>query len=196
MQPMNALNISLSADHSSYRRKQDQFVSTVKYNNEIRSIVSEVRQKTLRFTARLNYNITPELTVQYYGQPFITRPLYDRFAYVSAPLAKEYDDRFTIFSPNQVTFNNGTYQVDGNRDGINDYSFRKPDFNFVQFRSNFVVRWEYRAGSELYLVWSQSNTPPAFNELNTPIAESLFNNAFDDGSRNIFLVKWTYRFLR
>ena len=36
----------------------------------------------------------------------------------------------------------------------------------------------------------------AFNELDTPVFKSLFNNAFDDGGRNIFLVKWTYRFLR
>jgi hypothetical protein len=40
-----------------------------------------------------------------------------------------------------------------------DYRFDKPDFNFVQFRSNLVARWEYKAGSELYLVWSQGNTP-------------------------------------
>jgi hypothetical protein len=58
------------------------------------------------------------------------------------------------------------------------------------------VRWEYRPGSELYLVWSQGNTPDAFADLDTPIAESLFENAFAEQARNIFLIKWTYRFLR
>ena len=29
------------------------------------------------------------------------------------------------------------------------------DFNFKQFRSNFVMRWEYRPGSTLFLVWGQ-----------------------------------------
>jgi hypothetical protein len=196
VQPLDALSISLSAEYSSYWRRQDQFVSNVKYDNITRSIVGEVKQKTLRFTGRINYNITPDLTLQYYGQPFITRPLYDKFAYVSSPLADKYDDRFTAFTADQISFSNGLYHVDENRDGVTDYRFGKPDFNFVQFRSNFVVRWEYRAGSELYLVWSQSNTPPVFNDLSTPLAESLFSNAFDDGSRNIFLVKWTYRFLR
>jgi hypothetical protein len=73
-QPIDALRISLSAGYSYNFRRQDQFVSTVRYNNEMRTIVGEVKQKTIRFTGRVNYNITPDLTLQYYGQPFITRP--------------------------------------------------------------------------------------------------------------------------
>ena len=195
-QPLNALNISVSGDYSSNWRRQDQFVSNETYNNLTRTIVSEVKQKTLRFTARVNYNITPDLTLQYYGQPFITRPLYSNFAYVSDPLAKKYDDRFNVFNPGQISFNNNEYLIDENSDGITDYSFERPDFNFVQFRSNLVVRWEYRAGSELYLVWSQGNTADAFSELDTPLGKSLLENAFAEQARNIFLVKWTYRFLK
>jgi hypothetical protein len=195
-QPLNALNISLGVNYSSYWRRQDQFVSNIAYNTTTRSIVSEVNQKTLRFVARINYNITPDLTLQYYGQPYITRPLYSRFAYVSSPLAKAYNDRFHIFDMNEISYSNGVYSVDENTDGITDYSFSKPDFNFVQFRSNLVVRWEYRRGSELYLVWSQGSTPDAFDDLNTPLFSSLFDNAFADKSRNIFLIKWTYRFLK
>lgn len=195
-QPLDALRVTLSANYSYNWRKQDQFVTNVTYDNTVRSIVSEVKQKTLRFTGRLSYNITPELTVQYYGQPYITRPLYNNFAYVSGPLAKKYDDRFHVFNPGEISFSNGEYLVDEDSDGIVDYRFDKPDFNFVEFRSNLVVRWEYKAGSELYLVWSQGNNPDASYDLNTPVAESLFDNAFADQSRNIFLIKWTYRFLR
>jgi hypothetical protein len=197
IQPLDALRISLSAGYSWNWRKQDQFVTNVTYNNQLRSIVGQVKQKTLRFTGRVNFNITPDLTIQYYGQPFLTRPLYDNFAFVSNSLAKKLEDRFTPYNSSQISFSNGRYLVDENVDGITDYSFGKPDFNFVQFRSNLVARWEYKAGSELYLVWSQSNTADAFGELDTPIAESLYNNAFSgDRARNIFLVKWTYRFLR
>ena len=196
-QPINALRISLSGSYGYDFRKQDQFVTNENYNDGIRSIVGGLKQETIRFTGRLTYNITPDLTLQYYGQPFITRPLYDNFAYVSDPLAKQYNDRFTTFVPGQIIFDNNVYSIDENRDGIIDYSFRKPDFNFVQFRSNMVLRWEYKPGSEFYLVWSQSNTADAFNELDTPIFRSLVDNAFaGDASRNIFLVKATYRFLR
>lgn len=195
-QPLNALNISIGSNYSSYWRRQDQFVRNISYNNSTRSIVSEVNQKTLRFTARINYNITPDLTLQYYGQPYITRPLYKNFAYVSNPRAKEFNHRFHIYSNSEISLNNGSWFIDENTDGIIDYSFGNPDFNFVQFRSNLVVRWEYRRGSELFLVWSQGSTPDAYGDLDTPIVNSLFDNAFADQYRNIFLIKWTYRFLK
>jgi hypothetical protein len=198
IQPTNALNINLSAAYSDYWRRLDQFVSNVSFNNMTRTIVSEVKQKTLRFVGRLNYNITPDLTLQYYGQPFITRPRYNNFGYVSAPLAKKYDNRFHVFSQSEITYDNANNQflIDETGDGITDYSFNKPDFNFVQFRSNLVVRWEYKPGSELYLVWSQGNTPDAFGDLDSPLTKSLFSNAFADQAKNIFLIKLTYRFLR
>ncbi|MEO7801192.1 MAG: DUF5916 domain-containing protein [Ginsengibacter sp.] len=196
VQPLNALRITLGTSYSYFWRRQDQFVSNVNYNNISRTIVGEVKQKTLRFTGRINYNITPDLTVQYYGQPYITRPLYTNFGYVSNALSKKYDDRFHAYQTNEITFANGDYNIDENGDGIVDYSFSKPDFNFVQFRSNLVVRWEYRAGSELYLVWSQGSTADAFDDLDTPLSRSLFRNAFADQSRNIFLIKCTYRFLK
>lgn len=196
IQPLDALNISLGGNYSYNWRRQDQFVSNIVFNNTIRSIVGKVSQRTIRFTARINYNITPDLTIQYYGQPFITRPIYSNFAYVSTPLAKEFNDRFHVFGNNEISYSGGTYSIDEDHDGITDYSFSKPDFNFVQFRSNLVMRWEYKRGSEFYLVWSQSNTADAFDELDTPIMGSLFDNAFSGQFRNIFLLKWMYRFLK
>ncbi len=196
LQPVNALRVSLSASYEYYWRRLDQFVDNIAFNNTTRTIVGEVRQKTLRFTARVSYNITPDLTVQYYGQPFITRPRYDHFGYVINPLAKQYNERFHAFNANEISFSNDEWHVDENNSGTVDYSFSRPDFNFVQFRSNLIVRWEYRAGSEIYLVWSQGNTPDVATDLDSPLTRSLFDNAFANQFRNIFLIKWTYRFLR
>ncbi len=195
-QPFNALRVSLSSNYSYNWRRQDQFVSEVTGPGWSRTIVGQVSQHTLRFTGRLTFNITPDLTLQYYGQPFITRPRYSNFAYVTDPLAGRYDDRFRTFRPGQINLADGQYQVDENGDGAFDYEFSQPDFNFVQFRSNLIMRWEYKAGSEFYLVWAQGNTADAATELDTPLAGSLWDNAFAAGSRNSFLVKWTYRFLR
>ncbi|MEO6490854.1 MAG: DUF5916 domain-containing protein [Ferruginibacter sp.] len=196
--PINAFSISLSANFDDYYRRQDQFVQSTTFNNTPRTIVAEVKQKTLRFTGRLTYNISPDLTVQYYGQPFITRPKYRNFAYVSDPLAKRSVDRFTVLSPAQVKYESigNQYLVDEDIDGSVDYQFRNPDFNFVQFRSNLIIRWEYKPGSEFYLVWSDGNTPDASHDLNSPVLHSLFKNAFTKGARNSFLVKFTYRFLK
>lgn len=194
--PINVFNISITASYSNNLRKQDQFVDNVMYQGNIRTIVARVNQKTLRFTGRLSYNITPDLTIQYYGQPYLTRPLYSDYAYVSNGLAKEFNDRFVKFTDDQISYSDGTYAIDENRDGTADYSFSKPDFNFVQFRSNLILRWEYKPGSEFYFVWSDGNTSDAFNELDTPIFKSLFDNAFSGNPRNSFLIKFTYRFLK
>lgn len=195
-QPLNALNISLGADYSYNWRRQDQFISNVTYNNTLKTIVGQVKQNTLRFTGRLSFNITPDLTLQYYGQPFITRPLYDNFAYVQNPMAENYDDRFRNFSNDQISLADDQYSVDENGDGTIDYTFDKPDFNFVQFRSNLILRWEYKAGSEFFLVWSQDNTADVLDDLNSPIRSSLWENAFAEQARNSFLIKCTYRFLK
>jgi hypothetical protein len=195
-QPFDAFRMSLSTGYTYFWRRQDQFVDQVSYNEDIRTIVGEVSQQTLRVTLRLSYNITPDLTVQYYGQPFITRPLYSNFGYVVDPLNESYDARFHKFNPNEISEGGNGYQVDEDNDGLADYSFARPDFNFVQFRSNLVIRWEYRPGSEFYLVWSQASTPDVASDLSSPVGNSLFDNAFGQQARNIGLVKFTYRFLK
>ncbi len=195
-QPSNAINVSFSVGYSRNWRKQDQYVDIISYNGSSKYIVSEVNQKTLRYTLRLNYNVTPELTIQYYGQPFITRPVYKNFGLVKDPLNKSYDARFHRFDPSQIKQNSDGYTVDENQDGLADYSFGNPDFNFVQFRSNLVARWEYKPGSELYLVWSQGNTPSVGVEPTTRLSANLFDHLFDEQGKNIFLLKATYRLVR
>ncbi len=196
LQPVNAFNVSAGVGYRYYWRRQDQYVATVAVAGLSRSIVGEVSQKTLNFTLRMNYNITPDLTIQYYGQPYLTRPLYQNFAYVADPLNPSYDLRFHRFADNEIHSDGAVYVVNENGDARNSYTFSKPDFNFVQFRSNLVLRWEYRSGSELYLVWSQSNTPDVSADLDSPVNRSLFDNIYNAGARNIGLVKWTYRFLK
>jgi hypothetical protein len=195
-QPLDAMTVSLGVGINHNWKKQDQFVSNTDFNGKQRIVVSEVDQNTLRYTLRLNYNITPDLTLQYYGQPFITRPTYKNFGYVVDPLNQSYDARFHRFNNEEIAFKNGNYEVDENHDGKVDYTFGKPDFNFVQFRSNLVARWEYKAGSEFYLVWSQGNTPDASTDFDSTVGTSLFNNIFAGQARNIFLMKFTYRFLK
>ncbi|MES2796290.1 MAG: DUF5916 domain-containing protein [Bacteroidota bacterium] len=195
-QPVNAMTINIGIGVSESFRKQDQYVSTVDFQNQKQYIVSEVNQNTLRYTLRLNYNITPDFTLQYYGQPFITRPIYSNFAKVIDPLNKSFDARFQVFTEKQISLENGTYLIDENADGKTDYSFGKPDFNFVQFRSNLVARWEYKAGSEFYLVWNQGNTPDVGQNFNDSVSKNLSDNLFSGQARNIFLVKMTYRFLK
>jgi hypothetical protein len=195
-QPLDALQISLSPGYSRSWRRQDQFVGQPTFGDETRTIVSEVENRSFSLTTRVNYNITPDLTVQYYAQPFIYRALFKNFGYVTDPLHPSYDQRFHRFVEGQelIVEDNG-FKVDEDHDGAYDYAFNTPDFNYIQFRSNLVVRWEYVPGSEVYLVWSQGNVPNAYSDLSTPLARSLYENVIDQRPQNIFLVKFTYRVL-
>ena len=194
-QPLNALRLNLRPGYNRVWRKQDQFVDQVAAEPGNRTIVSEVDQRSFSLTTRLSYNVTPNLTVQYYGQPFIFRALYKNFGYVTDPLHKNYDERFHRYNAQELQHRVEGFSVDENRDGTVDYNFNTPDFNFIQFRSNLVMRWEYVPGSEVYLVWSQGSIPDAGSDLNTPLLRSLFDNVFEQRPQNIFLVKFTYRFL-
>jgi hypothetical protein len=196
VQVVDALRFGIYPGYNHSWRKQDQFVASATYESARRVIVSEVNQKSFSLTARLTYNLTPNLTVQYYGQPFIFRALYQNYGIVTDPLARDYDARFRRFAPQEISLNEGRFSVDENGDGTIDYRFRKPDVNFIQFRSNLVLRWEYTPGSEFFLVWSQGAVPDAYQDLDTPLVESLFSNVFDARPTNIFLAKATYRFLR
>jgi hypothetical protein len=195
-QPLDALNIHLSAGYNYFFRQQDQYVGSAAYNGRPRIIVGEVDQQTLRLTLRVSYNITPDLTIQYYSQPYATRPLYNHFGYVQDALNRDYDARFHRFAENEISLQHGRYAVDENRDGVADYTFERPDFNFLQFRSNLVVRWEYRPGSELYLVWSQGSTPDVAGQVDGPFGNRMAEQIFSGKAVNIGLVKFTYRFLR
>jgi hypothetical protein len=126
--------------------------------------------------------------VQYYGSPFISKGVFYDLKYVSDPENPEYQKRFKIF--NNPEMKEDTYFLDENGDGFTDYSIDNPDFNFLQFRSNFVTRWEYRPGSALYLVWSGDLTGDA-SPVSVPLGTSMRQlwNIYPD---NIFLVKFSY----
>ncbi|MDG1309934.1 MAG: DUF5916 domain-containing protein, partial [Flavobacteriaceae bacterium] len=88
---------------------------------------------------------------------------------------------------------NNVYGVDDNRDGLMDYSFENPDFSYVQFNSNLVLRWEYIPGSELFLVWSQGVTSSVGSS--NGLFEGFETGILDERPQNIFLLKATYRFI-
>ena len=193
VQPTNAFNISLQPAININDRLM-QYVTTTSFGNEDRYIVSSLDQNTLSMTIRLNYNITPNLTLQYYGQPFISRVRYFDYKRITEPSAIQFHDRYlTLDADMSYDAANSLFSIDENRDGISDYSFGEPDFSFIQFRSNLVARWEYVPGSELFLVWNQGTT--SSGDPADDILPSLTDNVFNNKITNIFLVKWTYRFL-
>jgi len=192
-QPTNALNISLSPEYS-ISKNQTQYVTQSDYNNSAtRYVLGTIDNHTLMASVRLDYTINPNLSIQYYGQPFISRGRYKDFKYVTNPVAERLSDRFQLYDSNQIALNGNDFQVDENRDGTMDYSFSNPDFSYVQFNSNLVLRWEYIPGSELFLVWSQGITSSISSS--NGLFEGFETGILDERPQNIFLLKATYRFI-
>ena len=129
----------------------------------------------------------PNLTLQYYGAPFLANGSYAEFKRVTVPHAAAYRDRFHVFGPDEIQLADGTYQVDENSDGTVDYSFVDPDFEARDFNSNLVLRWEYHPGSLLYLVWSQARSE-FVGDGDLSVYEDL-DSLFDTHPHDVFLVK-------
>lgn len=191
-QPFDAFNLSVETDFSN-NPNRTQYVTERDFNGTPRYIMAKIDQKTFATSIRFNYSLNPNLSIQYYGQPFISRGIYSNFNYVNNSIAENIDERVTFFDPDQISFSEGIYRIDEDRDGTTDYQLNDPDFAAVQFRSNLVLRWEYIPGSELFLVWSQGVT--GFGDPMDSLGRSLDQQIFGQKPENTFLLKATYRFI-
>lgn len=132
--------------------------------------------RSMDFTLRGSITFTRNLSLQLYGQLFVARGRYANFQILQ--------DRDTL---------------------VPVESFPKRDnFAFSSFQSNTVLRWEYRPGSTLFLVWTHGRR--AEDELNplapwgaspydTPMDRQIAD-AFEIIPDNVFLIKFNYTFLR
>ncbi len=155
-----------------------------------RYIFADIVQHTISSSIRINWSFTPKLSLQAYIQPFIATGDYSRLKELRK--SKTYDFKVYGEEGSTVEFDGYTYTVDP--DGIGPaepFSVGNPDFNIKSLRGTVVLRWEYRPGSTLYLVWTQNRMDYA----NTGILN--FGQDFMDmltaPGDNIFLLKITYR---
>jgi len=193
VRPANSISISLEPEFMNSENEL-QYVSTLPSANGPVYLFGRLNQKTLSTTIRVNFTINPELTIEYYGQPFVSAGSYSNFKKITVPDAERYRERFHSFLPSEISYDQGSnsYNIDESGDGSADYSIGNPDFNFRQFRSNLVVRWEYLPGSVLYLVWSQGRTSSAQDGIFK--YGSDMKDLFGITPHNVFLVKFSYWF--
>jgi hypothetical protein len=187
--PSNSLSISLDPDYG-IQHTELQYINAIGSDGNPVYLFGKLDQKTFSFTMRINYTINPELSIEYYGQPFISAGKYSAFKKITDPVAGTFKERFFDYTPAELSYDaaTSTYNVS---DGGN-YSFSNPDFNFRQFRSNLVVRWEYHPGSTLYLVWSQGRTSTDSNGMFRYGTD--MKDLFGITPHNVFLLKFSYWF--
>jgi hypothetical protein len=192
--PTNYLVFTLSPSYNkSYTELQ--YVTETSYNGTDRYIFGSIDQKTISTSFRVNLNVSPNLTLQYWGQPFVATGKYYNYKYITNPMASNYHDRFLTYNSDQISFDTDHYNISENGNGNTDYTFSNNDFNVKQFLSNLVVRWEYSPGSTVFLVFSQTRS------YNTSTGQmDFFNNVGDLFNKtkniphNVFLIKFSYRF--
>ena len=187
--PVNTLRLTAGVSYSQHYN-QLQYIRTISDLPDPRYILGTIDQQTLGLEFRIDYIITPELSVQYYGSPFVSQGQYTDYKKVTNPVENDYASRFEVFAAPLKS--GGSILLDDDHDALADFSIPDPDFNFLQFRSNLVIRWEYRPGSTFFLVWSMDKTGGAEPlDLNLGSSMKKLGDIYPD---NIFLVKFNYWF--
>ena len=117
-----------------------------------RYVFSFIDRSTLFARLRASYAVRPDLTIEVYAEPFAASGEFHKFGELPEPGSR--DLRF--YGTDGTTI---TRAADGTRtvtDADDVFTISNRDFNVRSFRSNAVVRWEWRPGSTIFLVWQQN----------------------------------------
>jgi hypothetical protein len=150
-----------------------------------RYIFGVVNRTTISSQVRLNYAFTPDFTLELYAEPFVASGQYSGLGELTRPrtntLRRYGSDASTI-----VQGSDGSFTV---TDGSDQFTL-DPNFNVLSFRSNVVLRWEWRPGSTLYMVWQQ-NRFGLEDPLSRARVGDLWSTLSAEGD-NYFAVKVSY----
>ncbi len=167
-----------------------QYIKQQTIDDERQYFVGKIDRKTLYSTLRAEYFITPELSLQYYGSPYASTGKFLDFRRVEKSRSRNLDERYAFM--NVVETTEGKQVTDEKGNVIIDFNNYSPDFNYQEFRSNFVLRWEYKTGSTFYFVWT--NTRFQDEDKFDPSIWNSFKNISKVKSQNAFMIKLSYWF--
>ncbi|MDH4222202.1 MAG: carbohydrate binding family 9 domain-containing protein [candidate division Zixibacteria bacterium] len=142
--------------------------------NRTDDIFGEQEVEQFNMTIRGTFTFTKNLTLQVYAQPFFAAVDYKNFKKLVPPDNFEYVDS-TVYNER----------------------IEQPDFKWTSFNSNVVLRWEYRPGSTLFLVWTQSRETYDSGIGNLKLFGDAYYQGdlkylFDTVPNNVFLIKLNY----
>ncbi|MDF1503832.1 DUF5916 domain-containing protein, partial [Roseisolibacter sp. H3M3-2] len=123
---------------------------------DARYLVGALRQTTAAVDTRASFTFSRALTVQLWAQPFASVGAYGTLRAVAGPRAAAFAARFADVAVAHVSAaGDGTLGVAGD-EARPGYALDAPDFGVRELRANAVMRWEFRPGSALFLVWTQA----------------------------------------
>lgn len=190
-----ASNVSLTLGPTLTRlTSSDQYLQTVADSTAAatyahRYVFARLRQTTLSADTRLDWTFTPALSLQLYAQPFVSAGRFSEFKELRRPATADYG----VYGAAQgsITPAANGYAVDPDAAGpAPSFEIANPDFNVRSLRGDAVLRWQYRPGSALFVVWQQqrsgSGRPGEFD------AGRDVGAIFREPATNVLLVKVTY----
>ena len=195
MRPATNVHITLAPRYA-VNRVPAQYLAAVADVNAAatygtRYVFAQLDQRTLSMDMRVEWTFTPTLSLQTYIQPFVSAGAYTQFKEFVRP--RTFD--FAVYGVDRgsKTYVDSlhSYRIDPDGSGSSPaFSVPNPDFNVRSLRGNAVLRWEYRPGSAVFLVWQQQRSGFA------PIGKFDFERDADAIFRtrptNVFLVKATW----
>ena len=160
-----------------------------------RYVFAELDATTLSLTSRVNWTFTPDLSLQLYARPYVTRGRYSNFQNFDRPGALA----LPVFGRDQGTATEGTaLNPDGTTrrvttidpgDGGDPFTLSR-DFVLRSLQGNAVLRWQYRPGSTLFFVWQQQRD--GYLDDGSLEFDRDVRGLFRDPLQNVFLIKLSY----
>lgn len=204
IRPSDNLQLSL---HPSFeiRKSSTQYVTatdvlTWEPTFGTRYVFSDLERRSFSMVTRLDWTFSPTLSLQLFAQPLLSSG--DFLGYKQLEASQSFDfirfregtagevDGQVICSGGSICEVDGRQHVDFDGDGAADYSFADRDFNVRSLVGNAVLRWEYRPGSTVFLVWQRRQVGRAST------GDFDFNRdaraLFDAPADNRFIIKVNY----
>jgi hypothetical protein len=153
-----------------------------------RYVFAHIDRSTYSTQIRMNYTFRPDLTLDFYGEPFAASGQYDHIgelAKAGTRLIHLYGTDGTV----SVSPNTGQQVV---TDGAPVFVIPSKDFRVQSFRSNLVLRWEWRPGSTLYFVWQQDRASEDMLRARASVADML--ESVGQRGDNYIVVKASFWF--
>ena len=187
--PASNLDLAFSPGFSK-QRDTWQYLTQEDVNANREYIFGVLEQTVVSTTFRGNMTFTPSLSLQIYAQPFVATGSYAGYRRVADPKADQFSDRFEDFGPDRVFDDHGDISLDVTGDGTPDINIGNPNFSYLSFRSNVVLRWEYKLGSTLFVVW-QHGREGSSTDPNLAFGQGVAD-MFRLDAHNTFVVKINY----
>jgi hypothetical protein len=132
--PSRQMSVSIEPRYSGHNSAWH-YLRNQNVAGETRYVGGRLDQRTFSLTTRVDYTFAPDVSLQFYAQPFVSAGDFSDLREVSDPRATGFDERFSPLPAARADFNE--------------------DFSEHAFRAITVLRWEYRPASTIFLVWSQ-----------------------------------------